>query len=67
MIPCWKLKPCGEEDQKKCDAYYKMGEPCWIVQNVGDICKNVDCRDCNVYLGVADCKNIKELTKQVYE
>ncbi len=67
MIPCWKIKPCGEEDQKKCDAYYKMGEPCWTVQNVGDICKNVDCRDCNVYLSVADCKNIKELTRQVYE
>jgi len=67
MVPCWKIKPCEEKDRKDCDAYYKMGEPCWIVKNVGDICKDVDCRDCNVYLSVADCTNIKELTKQIYE
>jgi len=67
MIPCWKLKPCSEEDRKKCDAYYKMGEPCWIVQNVGDICQDVDCRDCSVYLNAASYTNIKELIKQVYE
>jgi len=67
MVPCWKIKPCKEEDRKDCDAYSKMGEPCWIVKNVGDICKEIDCRDCNVYLSVAQCKNIKELTRQAYE
>ena len=67
MVPCWKIKPCQEKDRANCDAYHKMGEPCWIVNNVGDICEEVDCRDCNVYLGVADCTNIKELIKQVYE
>jgi len=67
MIPCWKLKPCSVEYRKKCDAYYKMGEPCWIVETRGDICTGVDCRDCEVYLNVASCTNIKELVKQVYE
>ncbi len=67
MVPCWKLKPCTEEDRKDCVAYHKMGEPCWIVKNRGDACTDVDCRDCEVYLSVANCKNIKELTKQVYE
>lgn len=67
MVPCWKIKPCKEEDRKNCDAYVKMGEPCWIVKNVGKICEEIDCRDCNVYLSVAQCKNIKELTRQAYE
>ena len=67
MIPCWKIKPCSEEDQKACDAYYKMGEPCWIVKTRGKICTDIDCRDCEVYLNVASCTNIKELTKQVYK
>jgi MerR family transcriptional regulator/heat shock protein HspR len=67
LIPCWKLKPCSEEDRGKCDAYHKMGEPCWIVKTRGDICTDVDCRDCEVYLNAANCTNIKELIKQVYE
>ena len=67
IIPCWKLKPCSDVDRKKCDAYYKMGEPCWIVRTRGDICSDVDCRDCNVYLNAASYTNIKELIKQVYE
>ena len=66
-IPCWQIKPCKEEDRIDCDAYTNMGEPCWIVKNVGDICKEIDCRDCYVYLSVAQCKNIKELTRQAYE
>jgi hypothetical protein len=44
-----------------------MGEPCWIVKTRGDICTNIDCRDCEVYLNAASCTNIKELIKQVYE
>ena len=67
VIPCWKLKPCSKEDRGKCDAYYKMGEPCWAVETRGDICTGVDCRDCEVYLNAADYKNIKKLIKQVYE
>ena len=67
VIPCWKLRPCSEKDRGKCDAYYKMGEPCWAVETRGDICTGVDCRDCEVYLNAADYKNIKKLIKQVYE
>lgn len=66
-VPCWKIKPCTEDDRKDCDAYSKMGEPCWIVKNVGPICDEIDCRDCNVYLSVAQCSNIKELTRQAYD
>ena len=45
MVPCWKIKPCKEKDRTDCDAYHKMGEPCWIVKKVGDICEAVDCRE----------------------
>ncbi len=44
-----------------------MGEPCWIVKTRGDICADIDCRDCEVYLNAASYTNIKELIKQVYE
>ncbi len=40
-VPCWKIKPCNVENRIDCDAYTKMGEPCWIVKNVGEICARV--------------------------
>lgn len=63
LVPCWQIKECSTEDREKCDAYYKIGEPCWIVKNRGDLCTEVDCRDCEVYLSVGKCSNIKELIK----
>ena len=64
LIPCWDIKPCSEDDRKNCDAYHNVGKPCWIVKNRGGNCDELDCRECKVYLSVADCTNMKEFLKK---
>jgi len=49
MVPCWALRNCSLEDQKSCDAYTENYIPCWMASAKGSLCKNVDCRNCEVY------------------
>lgn len=49
MVPCWALRKCSESDQHACDAYTENFQPCWMASNKGSLCKNVDCRNCEVY------------------
>ena len=65
-IPCWELKPCSEDDRKKCDAYFTSEIPCWMVENKGERCKNENCRDCPVYTHSAQCNNIKFILKKYW-
>ena len=49
MVPCWALRNCSLEDQKSCDAYDENFKPCWLASNKGSLCKNTNCRNCEVY------------------
>lgn len=49
MVPCWALRNCSLEDQGSCDAYTENFQPCWMASEKGSLCKNVDCRNCEVY------------------
>jgi MerR family transcriptional regulator/heat shock protein HspR len=49
MVPCWALRNCSIEDQKSCDAYAENFQPCWMASEKGSLCKNVECRNCEVY------------------
>ena len=63
MIPCWELLPCSEEDRKVCDAFTHATEPCWMVPHKAEKCRNLECRNCEVYQGIANCNNFKEYLK----
>ena len=49
MIPCWSIRACSEEDRKSCGAYSENFQPCWEASEKGRLCKNEDCRECEVY------------------
>jgi MerR family transcriptional regulator/heat shock protein HspR len=49
MVPCWALRNCSESDQKSCDAYAENFQPCWMASDKGSLCKNDNCRNCDVY------------------
>ena len=63
LIPCWDLVGCSEKDRENCDAFTNMKEPCWIVKNTGDICKDEDCRLCPIYSNLSPFSDMKNFLK----
>ena len=59
MVPCWRIHECKAEDKKKCDAYSSNSSPCWEASDKGRICKNEDCRECEVYTCLSHSMDIK--------
>ena len=53
----------SEEDRENCDAFANMKEPCWIVKNTGDICKDEDCRLCPIYSNLSPFSDMKNFLK----
>jgi len=49
LLPCWKLKPCPDEDHQKCLATNDHIRPCWMNNETECKAKGIDCRECNVY------------------
>ncbi len=48
-IPCWAIRKCSESDKESCGAYQESFQPCWEASEKGKLCKNENCRDCEVY------------------
>ena len=63
VIPCWALRECTAEEREKCQAYLNDGYPCWDASQKGTLCKNTDCRECEVYRIVENYPNIKSFIK----
>jgi MerR family transcriptional regulator/heat shock protein HspR len=49
MLPCWAIRECSENDRRSCGAYSDNYVPCWEASEKGRLCKNENCRDCEVY------------------
>lgn len=49
MIPCWSIRDCSKEDRNSCGAFSEDFQPCWTASQKGRECRNVDCRECEVY------------------
>ena len=49
MIPCWAIRKCSESDRNSCGAYDDNFQPCWEASEKGRLCKNENCRECEVY------------------
>ena len=62
MIPCWNIVKCTEAERKNCKAFKGTHSPCWSYDH-NNICKNRDCRNCEVYSRYSECGKIKELIK----
>ena len=65
LIPCWKLRPCSVETRANCEAYFSTNSACWEASNKGPMCKNDDCRICEVYQISGPELNIKSILKDL--
>jgi MerR family transcriptional regulator, heat shock protein HspR len=63
VVPCWALRNCTMEEREKCQAYINDTYPCWEASEKGALCKNADCRECEVYRIVENYPNIKSFIK----
>jgi len=62
LLPCWRLKPCSDEQKANCRIRSQGVKPCWMAQNGRADGKAGDCRQCNVYRYGAYCtEEIKAL------
>jgi MerR family transcriptional regulator/heat shock protein HspR len=60
LIPCWKIKGCGEEERNTCLAYTSNSRPCWSFSHKENKCASADCKKCEVYRNFSECSIIKE-------
>ncbi len=62
-VPCWAIRDCSENDRSACEAYSENFQPCWEASEKGSLCKNENCRDCEVYRSLDSNGGIKPLLK----
>lgn len=67
LIPCWAIKPCTVADRENCGAYISTNLPCWEASDKSSLCRNSDCRVCNVYRFPESCKDLKSLFKKMID
>lgn len=63
LIPCWAIRPCSAEEREKCQAYNSNANPCWEASEKGTLCKNTNCRECEVYRIVENYPDVKSFLK----
>ena len=62
LMPCWDLRPCGEEERNQCPAFSGALRPCWTMKSqIPHSCRGKDCRECYVYRGATSCSNLKKV------
>jgi MerR family transcriptional regulator/heat shock protein HspR len=63
LIPCWAIRQCSNEEREKCQAYLSDSYPCWEASEKGTLCKNTNCRECDVYRIVENYADVKSFLK----
>jgi MerR family transcriptional regulator, heat shock protein HspR len=63
VIPCWAIRGCAENERKTCEAFLNDAYPCWEASEKGALCKNTNCRECEVYRIVENYPDIKSFLK----
>jgi MerR family transcriptional regulator/heat shock protein HspR len=63
IIPCWALRNCTDEEREQCMAFQSDACPCWEASEKGTLCKNTNCRECDVYRIVENYPDIKSFLK----
>jgi MerR family transcriptional regulator, heat shock protein HspR len=63
LIPCWAIRQCSDEEREKCQAFHSDAYPCWEASEKGTLCKNTNCRECDVYRIVENYPDVKSFLK----
>lgn len=67
LIPCWKVRNCTGEEREKCQAFTSVTYPCWEASEKGTLCKNTNCRECDVYRAVEIYPDLKSFLKTIVQ
>jgi MerR family transcriptional regulator/heat shock protein HspR len=65
LLPCWTIIECSSVDRQNCEFYKSHSQPCWMVNHKNNICKDKNCRDCEVYQNFGSCASIKTKLKEL--
>lgn len=65
LLPCWAIINCSESDRANCDYFNNYDKPCWMTIHKNNICKDLICRDCEVYNSFGNCASIKQKLKEL--
>jgi len=65
LVPCWAIRPCSDKEREKCQAYHSNSYPCWEASEKGTLCKNTNCRECEVYRIVENYPDLKSFFKTI--
>ena len=63
LIPCWAIRECSLAERETCQAYQSVVNPCWEASEKGTLCKNTNCRECEVYRIVENYTDLKSFLK----
>ena len=63
VLPCWAIRKCSESDKRSCGAYSDNFKPCWEASEKGRLCRNENCRECEVYHTLDKDAGIKSVLK----
>jgi MerR family transcriptional regulator/heat shock protein HspR len=63
LIPCWAIRECSTKERETCQAYLSDANPCWKASEKGTLCKNTNCRECEVYRIVENYSDLKSFLK----
>jgi MerR family transcriptional regulator/heat shock protein HspR len=63
LIPCWAIRKCRAGEREKCQAFHSVSFPCWEASEKGTSCKNINCRECEVYRIVENYSDVKSFLK----
>jgi len=65
LIPCWAIRRCSNDERGKYQAYISETYPCWEASEKGTLCKNTNCRECEVYRSVENYPDLKSFLKTI--
>ena len=65
LIPCWAITGCSLAERETCQAYQSDAIPCWEASEKGTLCKNTNCRECEVYRIVENYPDVKSFLKTI--
>jgi MerR family transcriptional regulator/heat shock protein HspR len=65
MIPCWAIHKCPEQERRNCKAYSVDSIPCWVASEKGRVCKNENCRECEVYTCLSNSVDLKSVLMEL--
>ena len=65
LIPCWALRQCSDKEREECQAYISETIPCWEASEKGTLCRNTNCRECEVYRVVENYPDLKSFLRTI--